>query len=434
MKKILALIALSLTLAAGAQDFTYSTNLFYAINYPTNIFIGTNGTDTNGDSFHVWVTKINHNFVWLTSQVKTNNSLVLSNAVLGSNGNAGSWILVEDATGSIATNPMPVAGMSGAVATNSFQPTNALLTQLAGLANTNQFAYTNQNWAAGQITNAPGFWLADPDYSGSTATNSFQPTNANLSLWGAFTPAGYGLISSNSFQPTNASLSLWGAFTPASYGLVSSNSFQPTNANLSLWSAFTPASYGLVSSNSFDPTNSAFNALMAATNSFQPTNANLSLWGAFTPASYGLVSSNSFQPTNATLSQFSAVVGGTNSLAFTNKVNTALSSYWTTNLGTASIPTNTAPPKYVYYPMTLGSSYTTPPQRGIAFIAVTCTNGALVSLSNMATHNQFTVGGITALGTNDFTASLPCAGGDIICATNLQVGGVTLGTNVWTGW
>lgn len=258
-------------------------------------------------------------------------------------------------------------------------------------------------------TNQPLVSVWNPGYlPGLTATNSFQPTNAALSLWAALTPTAYATAMTNSFQPTNANLSLWQVFTPASFGLVSSNSFQPTNANLSLWAAFTPPSYGLILSNSFDATNAAFNALKTATNSFQPT--------------------------NATLSQFAGVVGGTNSMAFTNKVNTSLSSYWTTNLGTAAIPTNTAPPKYIDYPLTLGSSYTTPGQRGIMFISVICTNGSLVSLSNATSHRQFTVGSVTALGTNLFEASLPCAGGDVIMATNLQPSGITLGTNVWTGW
>ena len=81
MKKLIAALLLA-GLTATAQDFTYSTNLFYALNYQTNIFIGTNSTDTNGDSFHVWVTKINHNFnltaLWYAST--SNNISVLSNS------------------------------------------------------------------------------------------------------------------------------------------------------------------------------------------------------------------------------------------------------------------------------------------------------------------------------------------------------------------
>ena len=67
MKKILILaIILCATLAKAQWDFTYSTNLFYALTYPTNVYIGTNGTDTNVDTFHFWATKINaaHTLFW----------------------------------------------------------------------------------------------------------------------------------------------------------------------------------------------------------------------------------------------------------------------------------------------------------------------------------------------------------------------------------
>jgi len=62
MKKILLLLLLAPLTAFGQLDFTYSTNLFYALTGTTNIYIGTNGTDTAGDSYHYWVTKINHGF------------------------------------------------------------------------------------------------------------------------------------------------------------------------------------------------------------------------------------------------------------------------------------------------------------------------------------------------------------------------------------
>ena len=71
MKKILSLtISLTSTIWCCAQDYTYSTNLFFALAYPTNIYIGTNGTDPGGDSFHVWACKINHNttLLWNNQQ------------------------------------------------------------------------------------------------------------------------------------------------------------------------------------------------------------------------------------------------------------------------------------------------------------------------------------------------------------------------------
>jgi len=81
MNKFIALLVFIVT-SSFAQDFTYSTNLFYALTYTTNIYIGTNGTDTNGDNYHIWVTKINHNTTWLSSQ---NNARIAEIAVLKTN-------------------------------------------------------------------------------------------------------------------------------------------------------------------------------------------------------------------------------------------------------------------------------------------------------------------------------------------------------------
>ena len=62
MKKSIIISAiLALAIKSFALDYTYSTNLFYALTYPTNIYMGTNASDgaTNGDTFYSWGTKIN---------------------------------------------------------------------------------------------------------------------------------------------------------------------------------------------------------------------------------------------------------------------------------------------------------------------------------------------------------------------------------------
>ena len=81
MKKLIALLSF-IAFPLFSQDFSYSTNLFYALTYTTNIYIGTNGTDTTGDNYHIWVTKINHNTTWLSSQ---NNSRIADIAVIKTN-------------------------------------------------------------------------------------------------------------------------------------------------------------------------------------------------------------------------------------------------------------------------------------------------------------------------------------------------------------
>jgi hypothetical protein len=63
----------ALSISAWSQDYTYSTNLFYALTYPTNIYVGTNGTDPGGDNFHVWACKINHNTTLLWGQQQSFN-------------------------------------------------------------------------------------------------------------------------------------------------------------------------------------------------------------------------------------------------------------------------------------------------------------------------------------------------------------------------
>lgn len=84
MKKLTAILMLVATTSFGL-DFTYSTNLFYALAYPTNIYIGTNGTDTGGDSFHVWATKINAAHTLLWSFIQTNSANNASNSFLLNN-------------------------------------------------------------------------------------------------------------------------------------------------------------------------------------------------------------------------------------------------------------------------------------------------------------------------------------------------------------
>jgi len=78
MKKLLITVLL-IAATVGAQDFTYSTNLFWSLPYWTNIYVGTNGTDQTGDSYHVWAAKINHSFA-LTALWSTANSNAAASA------------------------------------------------------------------------------------------------------------------------------------------------------------------------------------------------------------------------------------------------------------------------------------------------------------------------------------------------------------------
>ena len=74
MKKILLTLLLLTGLRASAFDWTYSTNLFWTITAPTNIFCGTNSTDPARDSYIVIWNKLNAdmNLMWQRIQSNTN--------------------------------------------------------------------------------------------------------------------------------------------------------------------------------------------------------------------------------------------------------------------------------------------------------------------------------------------------------------------------
>ena len=95
-------------------NWNYSTNLFAGLAYPTNIYIGTNGTDTNGDNFHFWACKINNNTALL--QTWHSNDVASIGAVNTA------------ATNFMATN-LPVAGLT----------TNLQMVLVGGTTNTMRF-------------------------------------------------------------------------------------------------------------------------------------------------------------------------------------------------------------------------------------------------------------------------------------------------------
>lgn len=117
MKNILILtILLTLTTwSARALDWTYSTNLHYALTYPTNIYLGTNASDgaTNGDTFYDWGTKLNA-FMNLTQRrwqvQQATNDFLFTNAPSGG-GSSG-------LTNIVFTNTTTLAAGSSATATN----------------------------------------------------------------------------------------------------------------------------------------------------------------------------------------------------------------------------------------------------------------------------------------------------------------------------
>jgi len=81
--KTLALIFMFLAgLKAAALDFNYSTNLYAALSYPTNLYLGTNSLDgtTNGDTFITWGNKLNWNTAFFWTGIQNNSANITSNA------------------------------------------------------------------------------------------------------------------------------------------------------------------------------------------------------------------------------------------------------------------------------------------------------------------------------------------------------------------
>jgi hypothetical protein len=59
--KTISLLFVSLAISFGvrADDYTYSTNLYPNITAPVYWYVGTNGTDTNAENFHIVANKVN---------------------------------------------------------------------------------------------------------------------------------------------------------------------------------------------------------------------------------------------------------------------------------------------------------------------------------------------------------------------------------------
>ena len=115
MKKIiLAAMLLASAFAAKAVDFTYSTNLFYALTYPTNIYLGTNGTTnaTDRDTVVIAWNKVNaaQNLFWRTIQTSQSNLTTVSNGVTKLNAYTNQIYASNSWSLAIATNGLQNGG------------------------------------------------------------------------------------------------------------------------------------------------------------------------------------------------------------------------------------------------------------------------------------------------------------------------------------
>ena len=107
MKKILLTLLLLTGLRASAFDWTYSTNLFWTITTPTNIFCGTNSTDPARDSYIVIWNKLNADINLMWQRILTN-----------TNGGSGGVTNIYNNSYYVASNAVVSSQTYTALATN----------------------------------------------------------------------------------------------------------------------------------------------------------------------------------------------------------------------------------------------------------------------------------------------------------------------------
>lgn len=201
MKKILLTLLLLTGLRASAFDWTYSTNLFWTITTPTNIFCGTNSTDPARDSYIVIWNKLNAdmNLMWqrILNGTNSGSSGSITNFVLtATNLPAGSAATVTNlgSSGGIAYFQIGVPqGATGAAGTNTinyYNLSNAVVSSQTFLALNTNFNFALSN-SIGKFTNiysvtvnaveVGGGGVATPSAAAygilfSTNGTSYQPT------------------------------------------------------------------------------------------------------------------------------------------------------------------------------------------------------------------------------------------------------------------
>jgi len=163
MKKLLLTFLLLTSLRASALDWTYSTNLFWWITTPTNIFCGTNSTDPARDSYIIIWNKLNAdmNLMWQRIQNGTNGgsgSGITNFVFTATNLPPGSAATVTNigTSGGIAYYQIGVPqGATGAAGTNTvnyYNLSNAVVSSQTFVALNTNFNFALSN-SIGKFTN-----------------------------------------------------------------------------------------------------------------------------------------------------------------------------------------------------------------------------------------------------------------------------------------
>jgi hypothetical protein len=234
MKKLLALLALlTLVSSSRALDFTYSTNLFYALPGITNVYLGTNGTDTNRDTYVIAWNKLNHNDYWLSKRLT---DYISTNT--GGSGLTNIYFTNGNVSGVSVFNNGKVAGFT-LTATNTYNVTNTITTvnfsnQVVSSREITVTNVTRNLTGSNYVGRFSGFtrWqLTLPILGGSSLAPGTNPTeNVWMSLTGT----------NNWFQATNNNP----IFTNVSVSIVGAN--VGTNAgNFQLFTSDHPETWNL---------------------------------------------------------------------------------------------------------------------------------------------------------------------------------------------
>jgi hypothetical protein len=229
---------------APGQDFTYSTNLYYALPFTTNIFCGTNGADSARDSYIVIWNKINHNFQFQSDSIAGLNWALtnfMGTNVTGGGGSQTPVLQDVDWQTHFATNLSGICGPGGA-----FDPTLGIVgtppwyasgdgTWGFGAFGEGVYGYPNTIvFQAANIEFPPSLNFAQPTFYGPVVIASkdtgvgidFQGTTLVDTISGSVTFGSPANLNGNTIQDSTAPLNFYGgAATIDSSGNVVAASF-----------------------------------------------------------------------------------------------------------------------------------------------------------------------------------------------------------------
>jgi len=208
MKSTTCTLALLLTISAHALDWTYSTNLFWGITSPTNLYNGTNGTDTGADNVHTWATKLNAdiNLIWhnLTNSTGGLSGILFTNTVTLP---AGSPATVTNlgVFGGIAYFSISVpAGPTGTPGTN-FVTVNQFSNVVLSSQQITVYSTNNAFWhGSNYLARVPGIysWIINGGNDGGVYSQGV-PGTIPVSLVGSYTGTNSWFTITNGFKTTN---------------------------------------------------------------------------------------------------------------------------------------------------------------------------------------------------------------------------------------